>query len=127
MAASEGGKSAESSTSRANRGGIPRGPGGVSSTALDTNDTLVAYDNRTKSFVLRTPPEESAMPFYRRVGEVPHKRHTAFRKPDGGLYAEELMGVEGFSADSALLYHRGLPTAIVDAVAVPEDRGSLVP
>ncbi|HET6710055.1 MAG TPA: homogentisate 1,2-dioxygenase, partial [Amycolatopsis sp.] len=67
------------------------------------------------------------MPYYRRVGELPHKRHTAFRKPDGGLYAEELMGVEGFSADSALLYHRGLPTAIVDAVAVGEDRGSLTP
>lgn len=67
------------------------------------------------------------MPYYRRVGEIPHKRHTAFRKPDGGLYAEELMGVEGFSADSALLYHRGLPTAIVDAVAVEEDRGTLTP
>ena len=25
------------------------------------------------------------------------------------------MGVEGFSSDSSLLYHRGLPTAIVDA------------
>jgi homogentisate 1,2-dioxygenase len=67
------------------------------------------------------------MPFYRQVGELPHKRHTRFQKPDGGLYAEELMGVEGFSADSALLYHRGLPTAIVDAVAVPDERGALQP
>ncbi|MFD8492575.1 homogentisate 1,2-dioxygenase [Amycolatopsis sp. NPDC059657] len=67
------------------------------------------------------------MPYYRRVGEIPHKRHTQFRNPEGGLYAEELMGVEGFSNDSALLYHRGLPTAIVDAVAVAEDRGSLQP
>ena len=33
------------------------------------------------------------MPYYRQVGEVPRKRHTQFRKPDGGLYAEELMGV----------------------------------
>src|SRR6266545_4406852 len=55
------------------------------------------------------------MPYYRSVGEVPRKRHTQFRKPDGGLYAEELMGVEGFSSDSALLYHTGLPTAIVEA------------
>jgi homogentisate 1,2-dioxygenase len=55
------------------------------------------------------------MPYYRRVGELPRKRHTQFRKPDGGLYAEELMGVEGFSADSALLYHEHLPTAIVDS------------
>ncbi|PZS26181.1 MAG: homogentisate 1,2-dioxygenase [Pseudonocardiales bacterium] len=55
------------------------------------------------------------MPYYRAVGQIPRKRHTQFRRPDGGLYAEELMGVEGFSADSALLYHRGLPTAIVDS------------
>ncbi|MGH3980032.1 MAG: homogentisate 1,2-dioxygenase [Pseudonocardiaceae bacterium] len=60
------------------------------------------------------------MPYYRAVGEIPRKRHTQFRRPDGGLYAEELMGVEGFSADSALLYHRHLPTAIVDAVTVPD-------
>ncbi len=58
------------------------------------------------------------MPYYRRVGEVPHKRHTQFRRPDGGLYAEELMGVEGFSADASLLYHRHLPTAITAAEAV---------
>jgi homogentisate 1,2-dioxygenase len=55
------------------------------------------------------------MPYYRQVGEVPRKRHTQFRAPDGSLYAEELMGVEGFSGDSALLYHRHLPTAIADA------------
>ncbi len=55
------------------------------------------------------------MPYYRRVGEVPPKRHTQFRRPDGGLYAEELMGQEGFSSDSSLLYHRHLPTAIVAA------------
>jgi homogentisate 1,2-dioxygenase len=55
------------------------------------------------------------MPYYRSVGEVPPKRHTQFRRPDGGLYAEELMGQEGFSADSSLLYHRHPPTAIVAA------------
>jgi homogentisate 1,2-dioxygenase len=58
---------------------------------------------------------EAAMPYYRSVGELPRKRHTQFRTPDGGLYAEELMGQEGFSSDSSLLYHRHLPTAIVDA------------
>ncbi|MBO0840401.1 MAG: homogentisate 1,2-dioxygenase [Sciscionella sp.] len=61
------------------------------------------------------------MPYYRRVGEIPPKRHTQFRSPTGSLYAEELMGVEGFSADSALLYHQHLPTAIVDSVALPDD------
>ena len=55
------------------------------------------------------------MPYYRSVGEVPRKRHTQFRQPDGSLYAEELMGQEGFSSDSSLLYHRHLPTAIVAA------------
>ncbi|OLL74615.1 MULTISPECIES: homogentisate 1,2-dioxygenase [unclassified Pseudonocardia] len=55
------------------------------------------------------------MAYYRSVGDVPPKRHTQHRRPDGGLYAEELMGEEGFSSDSSLLYHRGVPSAIVDA------------
>jgi homogentisate 1,2-dioxygenase len=55
------------------------------------------------------------MPFYRAVGLIPRKRHTQFHRPEGGLYAEELMGVEGFSAESALLYHRHPPTAILDS------------
>lgn len=55
------------------------------------------------------------MAFYRRVGEVPHKRHTQHRRSDGELYYEELMGEEGFSSDSALLYHRDVPSTLVDA------------
>ncbi|WP_129667569.1 homogentisate 1,2-dioxygenase [Phytoactinopolyspora endophytica] len=55
------------------------------------------------------------MPYYRTVGQVPPKRHTQFRRPDGGLYAEELMGEEGFSSDSSLLYHQAIPSAIVDS------------
>jgi homogentisate 1,2-dioxygenase len=58
---------------------------------------------------------EATVPYYRSVGEVPRKRHTQFRRPDGGLYAEELMGQEGFSSDSSLLYHRHPPTAIASA------------
>ncbi|PRX45190.1 homogentisate 1,2-dioxygenase [Prauserella shujinwangii] len=56
------------------------------------------------------------MAYYRQVGEVPPKRHTQHRTPEGGLYYEELMGEEGFSSDSSLLYHRHIPSAIVDAV-----------
>ncbi len=52
------------------------------------------------------------MAFYRSVGDLPPKRHTQHRRPDGGLYSEELMGEEGFSSDSALLYHRGIPAAV---------------
>ena len=55
------------------------------------------------------------MAHYRQVGEVPPKRHTQFRDPEGHLYYEELMGEEGFSSDSSLLYHRGVPSAIVGA------------
>ncbi len=55
------------------------------------------------------------MTYYRQVGDVPPKRHTQFRHDDGGLLREELMGEEGFSSDSSLLYHRGVPSAIVDS------------
>jgi homogentisate 1,2-dioxygenase len=67
------------------------------------------------------------MPYYRRVGEIPPKRHTQFRAPDGQLYAEELMGTEGFSSSSSLLYHRRPPTALVAADAVPERDPGLGP
>ncbi len=53
------------------------------------------------------------MAYYRQVGEVPRRRHTAFRDDQGALRYEELMGEEGFSSDSSLLYHRGVPSAIV--------------
>ncbi|MFF0523138.1 homogentisate 1,2-dioxygenase [Actinomadura nitritigenes] len=55
------------------------------------------------------------MAHYRRVGDVPPKRHTRHRDASGRLYFEELMGEEGFSADSSLLYHREIPSAIVDS------------
>jgi homogentisate 1,2-dioxygenase len=64
------------------------------------------------------------MPYYRQAGELPRKRHVQFRRPDGGLYAEELMGEEGFSADSSLLYHRYAPAAIIKAEAAAEPAGS---
>ncbi|MFO7251590.1 MAG: homogentisate 1,2-dioxygenase [Actinomycetes bacterium] len=67
------------------------------------------------------------MPYYRRVGEVPPKRHTQFRTPEGGLYYEELMGEEGFSSDASLLYHRHIPSAIVDATPWEPPDGTLTP
>jgi len=53
--------------------------------------------------------------YYRSVGDVPRTRHTAFRDDGGRLRYEELMGEEGFSSDSSLLYHSGVPSAIVDS------------
>ena len=52
------------------------------------------------------------MPHYHQSGNIPHKRHTQFRKPDGGLYAEQLFSTEGFSNDYSLLYHIHPPTLI---------------
>src|SRR5213593_1426894 len=50
------------------------------------------------------------MPMYHTLGETPHKRHTQFRRPDGKLYTEQLMGSRGFSGRSSLIYHYNMPT-----------------
>ena len=49
---------------------------------------------------------------YHKLGEIPRKRHTQFRRPDGELYTEELFGAEGFSGSSSLLYHHHPPTTV---------------
>jgi homogentisate 1,2-dioxygenase len=54
------------------------------------------------------------MPFYARLGQIPHKRHTQFRKPDGTLYREEVMGLEGFHGIQSILYHHFLPPRVVE-------------
>jgi len=53
------------------------------------------------------------MPFYHTLGQIPHKRHTQFRKPDGKLYREEVMGLEGFSGVQSILYHHFLPPRVL--------------
>lgn len=53
------------------------------------------------------------MSHYVSLGQIPHKRHTQFRKPDGQLYAEQLFSTEGFSDDYSLLYHCHPPTEII--------------
>ncbi len=55
------------------------------------------------------------MAHYQAVGNIPPKRHTQHRREDGELYYEELMGEEGFSSDSSLLYHRNIPSTITAA------------
>jgi homogentisate 1,2-dioxygenase len=52
------------------------------------------------------------MPPYHTLGKIPRKRHIVFRRPDGGLYSEELVGIEGFSGPAALLYHVYPPTTV---------------
>lgn len=53
------------------------------------------------------------MPYYHKLGQIPHKRHTQFYKPDGKLYSEQLFSTEGFSNDYSILYHVYPPTQII--------------
>jgi len=63
------------------------------------------------------------MPRYVSLGQLPKQRHIQFRKPDGGLYAEQLFGTRGFSGPMSLMYHINLPTEVKSW----EDRGSCKP
>jgi homogentisate 1,2-dioxygenase len=58
------------------------------------------------------------MPFYHKLGNIPSKRHTQFRKANGQLYAEELVSTEGFSSIYSNVYHAHPPT-MVKAIAEP--------
>jgi homogentisate 1,2-dioxygenase len=55
------------------------------------------------------------MPMYHALGEMPRKRHTQFRAPDGKLYVEEVFGLEGFDGPESILYHRRSPARIKHA------------
>ncbi len=57
------------------------------------------------------------MSHYHTLGNIPHKRHTQFRKPNGELYSEQLFSTEGFSDDYSLLYHCHPPTQIIKTEA----------
>ncbi len=52
------------------------------------------------------------MPFYHKLGSIPPKRHTIFRKDDGSLYHEQLFGTIGFDGMSSLMYHMRPPTVV---------------
>ena len=52
------------------------------------------------------------MPHYCVRGEIPHKRHTQFRKPNGELYSEQLVSTEGFSNVYSTIYHCHPPTMV---------------
>jgi homogentisate 1,2-dioxygenase len=73
------------------------------------------------------------MPFYRQMGEIPKKRHTTFRKEDGSLYREQVMGTKGFSGIQSILYHHNPPTQVIkselfaDCRVEYEEQGDLSP
>lgn len=52
------------------------------------------------------------MPFYHKLGSIPHKRHITFKKDSGEYYYEQLFGTEGFHGFSSLLYHTHRPTQV---------------
>lgn len=52
------------------------------------------------------------MPFYQKLGKIPPKRHTVFRKENGDLHQEQLFGTIGFDGMSSLLYHLYPPTEV---------------
>ena len=52
------------------------------------------------------------MPFYHKLGKIPHKRHIQFRKPDNTLYAEQLFGTVGFDGMYSNIYHEHRPTQV---------------
>ena len=52
------------------------------------------------------------MPLYHKLGKIPHKRHTIFKKEDGTLHYEQLFGTIGFDGMSSLMYHLHRPTMV---------------
>ena len=52
------------------------------------------------------------MPFYHKLGEIPPKRHTIFKKTNGDLYYEQLFGTIGFDGMYCNSYHEHRPTQV---------------
>ena len=52
------------------------------------------------------------MPLYHRLGSIPPKRHTVFRKENGDLYYEQLFGTIGFDGMYTNMYHEHRPTQV---------------
>jgi homogentisate 1,2-dioxygenase len=60
------------------------------------------------------------MPFYHQLGNIPHKRHTVFKSPEGNFYYEQLFGTIGFDGMSSLLYHVHRPTQVKEIVGAKD-------
>ncbi|MBA4537499.1 homogentisate 1,2-dioxygenase [Bacillus aquiflavi] len=73
------------------------------------------------------------MTWYRKMGKIPRKRHTVFRKEDHSLFNEQVMGTKGFSGIQSILYHHNPPTQfyksnlIGDCGVKYEEQGTLRP
>lgn len=54
------------------------------------------------------------MAHYHKLGKIPSKRHTIFKKDDGSLFSEQLISSEGFSSEYTLTYHHYPPTMVTE-------------
>ncbi|MCA1032420.1 homogentisate 1,2-dioxygenase [Bacillus timonensis] len=54
------------------------------------------------------------MVYYQKMGSIPKKRHTMFKKQNGSLYREQVMGTKGFSGAQSILYHCHAPTEVTE-------------
>lgn len=57
---------------------------------------------------------------YHKLGKIPKKRHTTFKKTDGSLYQEELFGTAGFAGMSSLIYHLYPPTVVSEVKQIKD-------
>ncbi len=64
---------------------------------------------------------------YYKLGHIPPKRHTQYRKPDGSLFHEEVFSTEGFSNLYSILYHHHAPTQIVQVEAPFSVKPDIIP
>jgi homogentisate 1,2-dioxygenase len=60
------------------------------------------------------------MPLYHALGNIPHKRHTIHKSPQGNHYYEQLFGTVGFDGMSSLLYHVHRPTQVKEIVGAKD-------
>ncbi len=56
------------------------------------------------------------MPRYHKLGSIPAKRHTIYKKKNGDFYHEELFGTIGFDGMSTLIYHTQTPTQVKEII-----------
>ncbi|HNM26403.1 MAG TPA: homogentisate 1,2-dioxygenase, partial [Saprospiraceae bacterium] len=74
------------------------------------------------------------MSIYHHLGKIPRKRHVQFRSHAGRLYQEELVGTQGFSGVSSLVYHlypptivkeKGAPYSVAPEIAIEKNLSAL--
>lgn len=61
------------------------------------------------------------MTYYYKLGNLPHKRHIQFRKENGDLHHEEVMGIHGFAGIQSILYHLHPPTQVHHLEVIRKD------